>query len=370
MSGSKSTNSQAVQFEKEQAAKAEAKEAQRQGRLTQGKTLVDQIFEGSPVMANVKKNFDWSSIAAPTAATAQMQQQAAQGTGGVGIWGAGDPAALSKAAGSTLPEGFSWVQTTMPMTAQQTRDAQVRAASAKPQYGLIGTQGGGTHDKDQWGFSTPTRGGTSAIKAATTAGGGQVWAIKGPDGKIHYMGDDFSYMASVDTGKRTGGFTDDFYNNYAKEYLDLYQPEETRQYDEAKTDLGYNLARQGLSMSSVAADKQGKLEYQHGLNLAKNIADADNAASELRQTVQQQKQAALDQLYSTEDPSLAQNLASSAASAINMKNPTLTPGAAFFTPALSAVGSYIANSTSPYRNYGGGVNPTSANSSSDQTYRK
>jgi hypothetical protein len=358
--GKGATNNSAVQFEKEQAAEAKQKEAQRQARLTQGKTLIDQIFEGKPVMQDVTQNFDWGSAKMPTG-TAAQQAAAASGNANGLFQGTTDPAVMQNLAGSALPEGYQWIQAAMPQTPQQARDAQIRTASAKQRYGLIGTQGGNQHDKDQWGMIPADT--SKTAKAATPS---MVWAVKGPDGKIHYQGDQFSYTTQQDTGKKTGGFGDDFFGGYKQKYLDLYNPEETRQFDTASRDLNYNLARSGLGRSSVAADKLGELAYQHALNQAQIVSDASTAEAGLRESIDAQKKAAIDQLYGTEDPSLAANLAQHSADASRLKDPTLTPGASFFAPILSAVGSYTGNQFSPY-NYnrnspGPTVNPSNASS--------
>jgi hypothetical protein len=61
---------------------------------------------------------------------------------------------------------------------------------------------------------------------------------------------------------------------------------------------------------------------------------------------------------------LAQNLASSSAKGIQLQNPTMTPGTAFFDPLLSAVGGYLSNATSPYNNANrGGYSPSVASAS-------
>ena len=62
MSGSVPQNNQAVQFEQQQAAQAAQKEADRQARLSQGQTMIDQIFNGQPVMGTKTSNFDWSTF--------------------------------------------------------------------------------------------------------------------------------------------------------------------------------------------------------------------------------------------------------------------------------------------------------------------
>ena len=62
MSGSAPSNSQAVDFERQQAAQAQQKEADRQARLQQGQQAIDAIFNGQPVMGSRATNYDWSTF--------------------------------------------------------------------------------------------------------------------------------------------------------------------------------------------------------------------------------------------------------------------------------------------------------------------
>ena len=167
------------------------------------------------------------------------------------------------------------------------------------------------------------------------------WAIKGPDGKIYNQGDPLSYDTTYDTGQTTGGFDDAFYNNYRQKVLDYYQPDEQRQYDAAQRDLKYSLARAGTLQSSTAADKQGELAYNDALQKANIVANANTQEGNLKSQIQSNKQALINQLYTTEDPTLTANLAESSAQATRLQDPTLTPAAALFTPALSTVGSAV-----------------------------
>lgn len=198
------------------------------------------------------------------------------------------------------------------------------------------------------------------------------WGIKDAAGNWHARGSAFNYDKATPTGQTTGGFGDDFFNNYRQSYEDLNNPEEQRQYDQARTSLTYNLARSGLLNSSLAATKTGELAYQDALQKAKIVSDADSQTAQFRQNVLSQKQAAINQLYATEDPSLAANLAQNSAKGLQLQQPQLTPGASLFAPALSAVGSYIAGQTSPYGNYyqqqGGGTSVAPANQSSGKAY--
>ena len=123
--------------------------------------------------------------------------------------------------------------------------------------------------------------------------------------------------------------------------LDYYQPDEQRQYDEAQRDLKYSLARAGTLQSSTAADKQGELAYNDALQKANIVANANTQEGNLKSQIQSNKQALINQLYSTEDPTLTANLAESSAQATRLQDPTLTPAAALFTPALTTVGSAV-----------------------------
>jgi hypothetical protein len=274
MSGAQASNNQAVDFEKQQAAEADAKEAQRQQRLTQGQQLIDQIFSGSPVMGPTK--YDWSTFKAPQVMPAVMSQ-----------W-------LAKNPGTAAPD-FS----------------QTGSAPA----GYTATQGG----------------------------------LKDASGKFFAQGTPLTVQSP--TGATTGGFDDAFYNNYKQKVLDYYQPDEARQYDAAQRDLKYGLARAGTLQSSTAGDKQGELAYQDALQKANIVTNANTQEGNLKSQIQSNKQSLINQLYSTEDPTLTANLAQSSANATKLQDPMLTPAAALFTPALTTVGSAVNGMLYPGQQY-------------------
>jgi hypothetical protein len=186
--------------------------------------------------------------------------------------------------------------------------------------------------------SAATPGKSSAATGGASSGAGG-WQIVGPDGKVYNQGDKFDVQ--TDTGKTTGGFDDAFYDAYKQKVLDYYQPDEQRQYDAAQRDLTYSLARAGTLQSSTAADKQGELAYNDALQKANIVANANTQEGNLKSQIQSNKQALINQLYTTEDPTLTANLAESSAQASRLQDPTLTPAAALFTPALSTVGSAV-----------------------------
>jgi hypothetical protein len=319
MAGSQASNSQAEQFQEQQAAQAQQKEQLRQQHLNQGMDAINRVFDGSPVMGTKTEAYDWSQFN-PTAMTPAVDPITGQTT-------------MTQGAG--VPAGYSAVQVP-------------KKAAPGAAAGDTWTFGGQTFARP-----APTSTGPDAFSMGGgdgTSGADTTWALKNnATGETTQQGDPLSITSTYDTGKKTGGFDDAYYEKYRQDYLNLYQPDEARQYNEAQRDLGYNLARSGLTRSSAAADKQGELSYNDQLQTAKIVGDASNAENDLRTTVQNEKQSVINQLYSTEDPTLAANLAQSGASAINLRTPTMTPGAQLFGPALTAVASGVANYASPYQ---------------------
>ena len=322
MSGSQPTNTAAVDFEKQQAAEADAKEAARQQRLTQGQTLIDQIFNGAPVMGTKSTPFDWSSFKPGNSTNPLINAQLTTG----------------------VPEGYTAVQ--------------IPGGGGGAGGGwstLDPTLKGGSTNAGDWGVLDPTlKSGTSAAGSGSWsaldptlkgldggAGGGMSWGLKDASGKIYKSGDPLSISSQYDTGKKTGGFDDAFFDSYKQKVLDYYQPDEQRQYDAAQRDLKYSLARAGTLQSSTAADKQGELAYNDSLQKANIVANANSQEGQLKSQIQANKQSLINQLYSTEDPTLTANLAQSSAQASRLQDPTLTPAAALFTPALTTVGSAV-----------------------------
>ena len=306
MSGSTPTNTSAVDFEKQQAAEADAKEAARQQRLQQGQTAIDQIFSGSPVMGTKTSNYDWSTFQ--------------PGSG--------------MAPASGMPAGYTAVR--VPGTT--TTAGSGAAGRGAPPGALLSTNAAGE--------PVYNTGGTGSTTSAPA------WGLEDASGKITRQGDPLSVTSTYDTGQTSGGFDDAFYNNYKQKVLDYYQPDEQRQYDAAQRDLRYGLARAGTLQSSTAADKQGELAYSDALQRANIVANANTQTGNLQNQIQSNKQSLINQLYTTEDPTLTANLAESSAKASQLQDPTLTPAAALFSPALTSVGSAVGAYMNPYQNVG------------------
>jgi hypothetical protein len=128
------------------------------------------------------------------------------------------------------------------------------------------------------------------------------------------------------------------------------------QYGKARENLQYALARQGLTSSSAAnqgvADLEGaKAKAQGDLNL-----QAQDAATKVRQQVDQEKQAAISQLYATEDPSLAANTALSKSATILADKPNYNSLGDIFGSVIQGFGNVLgAGRASGY--FGGAKSP-------------
>lgn len=85
-------------------------------------------------------------------------------------------------------------------------------------------------------------------------------------------------------------------------YLDYANPQLEDQYGDAQEQLGFALARQGVSSSSIAGDKWGDLSRDYKLQ-QQGVADkARGYGNKARADIADQKQAMLSMLNSTADP--------------------------------------------------------------------
>lgn len=279
-----STNDQVVQQQKEEAAAAAVKEQQRQTRLKVGLTRIKNAFEGKPVTAPTALN--WSTFQPPKAG-------AAAGTQPTGV-----------------PAGYTAFQTTAPAVGKATRGSN------------IGQAGG-------------------------PVPGTQIWALKDAKGNVFYRGQPLTYNTPVNdpaTGQpeKTGGFDDAFYNNYKQGILDYYMPQVDKQMADATKELTYRLARAGTLTSSAANTATADLGTQYQNNLTGIRNQADTAAGDLRTKTAAEEQKAIQQLYATEDPTLATNTASESVRNLELNQPApSTPLGQIFNIATVGAGNLM-----------------------------
>jgi len=143
-------------------------------------------------------------------------------------------------------------------------------------------------------------------------------------------------------------FDDNFYNKYQTANLDYNLPQLTDQYDKAKMGMTYDLARAGTLRSTAAGYAQSLLEKQNAVNEASVRAKADADTAALRQSIASQQQQAYNQLYQTEDPTVAANTAATSVANAQLTQPNLTPMQSMFTPLAIGLSSSVAQ---PYGQY-------------------
>jgi hypothetical protein len=298
--GPQSTNDQIVGMQMQQSAQAAAANANRNARLDYGKNLIQGMFEGTPSGASM---LDLSSIANGKAQPSTDPNVAA--ALGWGYAHGGDPNTM----------------------------AALRGMAAGPRQS-IGSSG------YTWGQNEDT-------------GGGASYGIYDPSGKMVTSANSLSDLAASkiytggDPNKKTGGFDDAFYNKYRQSILDYYNPQEGDQYNTARSDLAASLARAGTLDSSTATYDIGKLAKQDAINRAQIASGADTQTGTLRTTVSQNEQTALNQLYSTEDPSVAANTAGNMVANANLTKPMLNPAGALFAPITAGVGNALTGFLNP-----------------------
>jgi hypothetical protein len=125
--------------------------------------------------------------------------------------------------------------------------------------------------------------------------------------------------------------------------LNYTQPQLADQYDKAKQGMTYDLARAGTLRSTAAGYAQSLLEKQNALNEAGVTAKADTDTAALRQSIASQQQAAYNQLYATEDPTVAANTAATSVGNAQLTQPNLTPLANAFQPITIGLGSALSS---------------------------
>jgi hypothetical protein len=283
-------------MEMQQAAQASAANAQRNARLNYGTNLINSLFAGTPSGASMLdlSSINQGDVPKPTSTGATnpvMAQWLAQNPGY-------DQSQLTQQGRASLSNGYSW--------------------------GVL-----------------------------PDTGSGATYGIYDPSGNIVNSSSSLSDLAASkiylggDPSTTTGGFGPDFYDKYRQSILDYYTPQEGAQYNDARSNLTYGLARAGTLNSSIAGTDIGKLANQDAINHANIASQADTQTGALRTTIQQDQQSALNQLYSTEDPSVAANTAGNMVANAQLTKPLLNPAGALFAPITVGVGNALSGFLNP-----------------------
>ena len=299
-SGAQSSNDAVVGMQEQAANQAKQANAERNARLSFGKQDIQNIFEGTQTGATP---LDLSSVTQANAPKGSSDPNVAAAT----AWGyahGADANTMSQlsdmSAGpkTQLSGGYSW-------------GALPDDGSGTPQYGLFDPSG-----------NMVNSGSVSDIAASKVYTGGT-------------------------PGTSTSPFGSDFYDKYTQSILDYYTPQEDQQYADARSSLAASLARAGQLDSSTATMDIAKLSKQDQINQANIVSNADTQTGALRTTVAQDEQSALNQLYSTEDPSVAANTAQNMVANANLTKPLLNPAGALFAPITAGVGNALTGFLNP-----------------------
>ena len=293
--GAQPDNSQVVAMQQQQAAQTAAATAQTNARLSQGMTEINQLFGGTPSGASL---LDLSSIANGTSTAAQPMTRATAAAWMAQNPGQVYPTTTASNVGGKLGDGYSW--------------GVLPSTGGPASYGIYDASGNLVTDA------------TSLSDLANS--------------KIYIGGN---------PNQTTGGFDDDFYNKFTNAQLGYYMPAEDRQFTQAQTNLDYGLARAGTLNSSIANTQLANLAYQDTLNKAQIQSSADTATAQLRDTVASDKNQAINQLYSTENPSTAASTAAGLVGNVQLTTPQLNPIGQLFTPIAVGTGNAIAGYTNP-----------------------
>lgn len=119
-------------------------------------------------------------------------------------------------------------------------------------------------------------------------------------------------------------FNPDFYDRRKQAVLETTMPQLNDQFQKTKEQLQYNLARSGLTDSSVRAANEGEMQRQMDVNKAAVAGQAQDYANQARQQIEQNRSELVGQLNATGDAQAAAQGALSRAS-IAAAQPGVTP---------------------------------------------
>lgn len=146
----------------------------------------------------------------------------------------------------------------------------------------------------------------------------------------------------------SGNFNDDFYNKYRDASYNFQKADLDKQHNLATYKLTTDLANAGIINSKAAGRAAGLVNADYLSGDAAIGASSDQQAAALRSQVQNEKQSAENQLFATEDPTVAANSATGMVQQASIATPNLNPLGAMFTPLIVGAGSALGNYIDSY----------------------
>lgn len=258
------------------------REEQRQQRIAEGATRIAQLFDGAPVMGTRDTMVNYNQ--------------------------------------NNLPEGW----------AVKGRNVTVETPG---QY----ISNGGTGDAAYEYWSGPMTQTIQKYGIYDPAGNLQTPEVDNTD-YIHWNAT-LPGKETYDTGQRTGGIPESYYTGVADNIKTLGTQDLTTQFNRAREKLQYALARSGLISSSAANDALVDLNTAKDEGAAKIGIQASQATQKLRQQAANEKSAAINQLYATQNPDLAANTALTNKTLFMQEKPSYSPIGDIFGAVLGGIGS-------------------------------
>lgn len=134
-------------------------------------------------------------------------------------------------------------------------------------------------------------------------------------------------------------FNPDFFNTYAKKYVDNYQPQIDDQYRSAEDKLKAQLAGQGVLESGVGNEARARLAATRATAASNIQSQGQDAANTLRRNVDNAKTSLYSANANAADPQSAAALATGTATSLAQPQ-NYSPLADLFAGALNSYGAY------------------------------
>lgn len=150
-------------------------------------------------------------------------------------------------------------------------------------------------------------------------------------------------------------FDDNFYDQRRNDYMGFYQPQLDDQFNGAKDQLTFALARAGTLNSTTAADKQADLLKKYDTQRATILSQGEDQVNSARQQMNAQKSSLISQLNATGDADQVANQALAQSQQLYRENNSYSPLGDIFAGVASGIGNYMSaqNNTSAYNSYFG-----------------
>ena len=132
------------------------------------------------------------------------------------------------------------------------------------------------------------------------------------------------------------GYDDSFYAGQSQNYMDYATPQIEDQYGDALKSLTSALSRNGVSQSSMAADRRANIEKQLAQAQTDAARQGQSFANDTRQSLASVKNNLISQNQSLADPTLISNMAANQAAAASQL-PSYNPVAQIFAGAAEGL---------------------------------